>query len=118
MEENFKYFTNSLNKYAEFSGKESRKSYWMFYLFYLVISIVLGFVSSWLSIIFALGMMVPSLSMGARRLHDTGRSGWWQLIALIPLIGIIVLIVFLAQPSKDSELTSEPSPQDAEPVEQ
>jgi len=84
----------------------------MFYLFYLVISIVLGFVSSWLSIIFALGMIVPSLSMGARRLHDTGRSGWWQLIALIPLIGIIVLIVFLAQPSKDSDLVMDTAEQE------
>lgn len=112
MEENFKYFTNALNNYAVFEGKESRKSYWMFILFYFVISIVLTIVSDWLSLLYALGMMVPSMSIAARRLHDTGRSGWWQLIALIPLIGIIVLIVFLAQPSKEADVIMDSAEQE------
>lgn len=61
--------------------------------------------------LYSLAVLIPSLAVGARRLHDTGRSGWWQLIALIPFVGVIILIVFLAsgsQPGKnqyDSELT-------------
>ncbi|WP_351010611.1 DUF805 domain-containing protein [Shewanella sp. S1-58-MNA-CIBAN-0166] len=54
-----------------------------------------------ISAIVSLALLVPSLSIAARRLHDTGRSGWWQLILLIPIIGLIVLIVFLAQDSHD-----------------
>ncbi|GAC19978.1 inner membrane protein yhaH [Paraglaciecola arctica BSs20135] len=55
-----------------------------------------------ISMIFGLALLVPSISIAARRLHDTGRTGWWQLIALIPLIGIIILIVFLVQDSHDT----------------
>jgi uncharacterized membrane protein YhaH (DUF805 family) len=54
-----------------------------------------------ISAIVSLALLVPSLSIAARRLHETGRSGWWQLILLIPIIGLIVLIVFLAQDSHD-----------------
>jgi uncharacterized membrane protein YhaH (DUF805 family) len=53
------------------------------------------------SIIFGLMIFVPSISIGARRLHDTGRSGWWQLVYLVPLIGLIVMIFFLAQDGHD-----------------
>ena len=74
----------------------------MFFLFYFIIYITLAIVDSligtmFLALIFALAMLVPSISIAARRLHDTGRSGWWQLISLIPLIGAIVLIVFLGE---------------------
>ena len=61
--------------------------------------------------IFMLATLVPSLAVGARRLHDTGRSGWWQLLVLIPLIGVIVLIVFWASKGSDSENTYGPAPQ-------
>lgn len=96
------FYIDALKKYADFSGRARRKEYWMFILCNLIISIALGIVdqvlgTALLSFIYALAMIVPSISVAARRLHDTGRSGWWQLIALVPLIGIIVLIVFLAQ---------------------
>ena len=101
------YFIGALKKYADFTGRARRKEYWMFFLFYIifyigtiVIDAVLG--TGFISIIFSLGLMVPSLSIAARRLHDTGRTGWWQLIVLIPLVGFIILIVFLAQDGHDA----------------
>jgi uncharacterized membrane protein YhaH (DUF805 family) len=57
-------------------------------------------VSSALSGLFSLATLLPSIAAAARRLHDTNRSGWWQLIVLVPVVGIIVLIVFLAQEGK------------------
>ncbi|PIP79125.1 MAG: hypothetical protein COW84_10125 [Gammaproteobacteria bacterium CG22_combo_CG10-13_8_21_14_all_40_8] len=101
-----KFFLDALNKYADFTGKTNRQQYWIFILFYIIIYIGLLVVDNvlgtyLLSLIFALGMLVPSISIATRRLHDTNRSGWWQLIALVPLVGIVVLMVFLAQESKE-----------------
>ncbi len=98
------YFMDAIKRYAEFSGRARRKQYWMFILFYFIFSIVVSIVDSilgtaFLGMIFGLAMLVPSLAIGARRLHDTGRTGWWQLIYLVPLIGLIVMIVFLVQDS-------------------
>lgn len=100
------YFLDALKKYTDFSGRATRTQYWMFVLFYLIFYIVLASID-WLlgTLIFALiltfALAIPSMSLAARRLHDTGRSGWWQLISLIPLIGIIVLLVFLVQDSHE-----------------
>ena len=101
------YFIGALKKYADFKGRARRKEYWMFTLIYIILYAVLTGVGiaaglEFLTVIFALGMLVPSISIGARRLHDTGRSGWWQLLNLIPLLGSIVLIVFLAQDSHEN----------------
>lgn len=87
------------NKYVDFSGRASRSEYWWFVLFVFLGSFVLSIFSFWLNVIFLLVTLLPQLAAASRRLHDTGRSGWWQLIGLIPLIGFIVLIVFLAQES-------------------
>lgn len=100
------YFIGALKKYADFTGRARRKEYWMFFLFIVIFSVVVGIVDgmlgiSVLSLIYGLALLIPSLSIGARRLHDTGRTGWWQLISLIPVIGSIVLIVFYVQDSHD-----------------
>ncbi len=86
------------NQYADFNGRTGRKAFWMFVLVSFLISFVLSVLDGVLGtvffgVIFSLGVLVPSIAITARRLHDTGKSGWWQLIGLIPFIGTIILIV-------------------------
>lgn len=85
------------SKYVDFSGRAGRSEYWWFVLFVVVGSSVLSLFSFWLNLLFVLGTLLPSVAAASRRLHDTGRSGWWQLVGLIPVIGFVVLIVLLAQ---------------------
>ena len=100
------HFIGAFKKYADFTGRARREEYWMFILFYMIFYIVLGVVDSLigtiaLTAIYSLVLLVPSISIAARRLHDTSRSGWWQLIILIPLLGVIILLVFLVLDSHD-----------------
>lgn len=118
------WFLMALKKYATFSGRSRRSEYWYYVLFYLIIAIVLALIDrsagtlmgdrgvGVLGGIFALAMLLPSLAVGARRLHDTGRTGWWQLIALIPLIGAIVLLVFYVQDSHPGSNQYGPNPKE------
>ncbi len=90
-----------LKKYAVFSGRARRKEYWMYLLISFVISLSLGFVdkllgTAFFSIAYGLAVFIPGFAVTVRRLHDTGRSGWWILIGFIPFIGLIVLLVFTA----------------------
>ena len=89
-----------LKKYVDFNGVASRSEFWWFILFVFIVAVVLGWASPLLANIFGLAMLLPELAVGARRLHDTGRSGWWQLLLLLPVIGLIILIVFWVQESK------------------
>ena len=114
------WYLEVLKKYAVFSGRARRKEYWMFVLFSCIIAFVLGVVggifTADIGILFALvlpywlAVLLPSLAVGVRRLHDTGRSGWWSLIASVPIIGPIVLLVFMAQDSHASENQYGPNP--------
>lgn len=102
------YYKEVIKKYAVFKGRARRKEYWMFGLFNFIISIgltIIGYTLGLtigsgdnkveiLSTIYTLFVLIPSLAVSIRRLHDTNRSGWWLLIALIPIVGAIVLIVF------------------------
>jgi uncharacterized membrane protein YhaH (DUF805 family) len=102
-----------IKKYADFNGRASRSEYWWFFLFVVLVSMLLGFVSNLLSGLFCLAMLVPSIAAATRRLHDTNRSGWWQLIGLIPIIGFIVMIVFLAQQGQAGANEHGPAPGEA-----
>ncbi|MFF0381639.1 DUF805 domain-containing protein [Streptomyces sp. NPDC004286] len=98
------WYVDVLKKYAVFSGRARRQEYWMFVLFNLIISIVLSILDNALDInilgsIYTLAVLLPSIAVAVRRLHDTGRSGWWLLLVLT-LIGAIVVIVFLALEGK------------------
>jgi len=91
-----------LERYAKFDGRAGRPEFWWYFLAGLIISValnILGQVSSILvilSLVYALAVLVPGLAVGVRRLHDTGKSGWFLLLGLIPCAGFIILIVFFA----------------------
>lgn len=103
-----KWFLTVLRNYADFNGRARRTEYWMFTLFNMIFAIFAivadnafgltfdaeGF--GFLYLFYILAMLIPSLAVGVRRLHDTGKSGWMMLIALIPLIGSIWLLVLFA----------------------
>ncbi len=93
------------SKYADFSGRASRSEYWWYFLFIVLAGALLSSLSTKLGGVFYLATLLPSLAAASRRLHDTGRSGWWQLICLVPLIGLIVLLVFLTQKGSDATAT-------------
>jgi len=93
------------SKYADFNGRAARPELWYFVLFVCLVHLVMRIIETIvptighiLIIVFLLGTIVPMLAVGARRLHDVDKSGWLQLIQIIPLIGIIALIYFWAQP--------------------
>ncbi len=83
------------NKFADFNGRAKLPEYWWFALFCFLGAIVLEVASSYLSWAFSLATLIPSLAAGARRLHDTNKSGWFQLLWLIPILGWIAMIYFL-----------------------
>lgn len=90
------WYLGPLRKYTDFAGRAGRKEYWLFLLWHLAIIVVLSSLSNVLYYLYALGTLIPSFAVGVRRLHDTNRSGWWLLVSVVPFIGFIVMIVFLA----------------------
>ena len=114
-----------LKKYAVFSGRAQRKEYWMFVLFNIIFSILCGVIDGVLGTfdpkvgigvvggIYALAVLLPSIAVGVRRLHDTSRSGWWLLIAFLPIIGPLVLIIFFVRDSVEGDNDYGPNPKAA-----
>jgi uncharacterized membrane protein YhaH (DUF805 family) len=89
------------SKYADFSGRASREEFWYFALFTLLGSLVLNMLDNTASLVFSLMTLIPSTAAASRRLHDTNRSGWLQLLWLVPLIGWIVVTYFLVQQARE-----------------
>lgn len=107
---------SALTQYATFSGRARRSEYWFFYLAVTIAMIVASVLDQALGLnyvlygVVALALLLPNLATAARRLHDTNRSGWWLLIGLVPLVGAIVLLVFLVQDSTPGVNQYGPSP--------
>ena len=89
------------SKYANFNGRACRSEYWWFVLFSVLASAASNLLGDAISGLLALALLLPSIAVGARRLHDTNRSGWLQLLWFIPLIGWIILIYWAVQAPKD-----------------
>jgi uncharacterized membrane protein YhaH (DUF805 family) len=116
-----KRYIEVMRKYAVFSGRAQRQEYWMFVLFNVIIVLFLGIIDemadsdfessrSTLTTLYVLATLIPFLAVGVRRLHDTGRSGWWMLIGVIPIIGAIVLLIFAVRDSQPTDNKYGPNP--------
>lgn len=103
------WYLQVLRKYAVFSGRARRMEYWYFVLFNFIIGVILGVIDYMMGTysaraglgllggVYSLAVLIPSLAVTVRRLHDIGRSGWWLLIGLVPIVGPIVLLIFAVQ---------------------
>lgn len=97
--------------YANFSGRATRSEFWWFWLFYTLVIVALSLVAAAIApggggsiafigiAAFAIGSIIPIIAVTVRRLHDTGRSGWWLLLGFVPLVGGLILLFFYLQPS-------------------
>lgn len=110
------WYLEVLKKYTVFTGRARRTEYWMFVLFNIIISFLLGLIEGMMGGVGVIGtlygllVLIPGIAVTVRRLHDTDRSGWWLLIALIPLIGGIVLLIFMIQDSNSGQNQYGPNP--------
>ena len=119
------WYLQVLKKYAVFSGRARRREYWFFFLFNIIISIVLSVIDATIgtfsptsgvglrSGVYGLAVISPSIAVGVRRLHDIDRTGWWLLIAFVPLIGVLVLLVFALLPGTAGDNKYGPDPKAA-----
>jgi len=120
------WYLKVLKNYAGFSGRARRQEYWFFVLFNFIITLALIFVDAFigtlnpqtgmgvLSGLYSLAVFIPTFAVTVRRLHDTSRTGWWLLIAFIPLIGAIVLLVFMFLDSASGTNEYGPDPKGAQ----
>ena len=119
------WYLEVLKKYSVFSGRARRKEYWLYSLFSLIIALVLGFIDGAAGLadaqsgygplggLYTLAVLIPSIAVSVRRLHDTDHSGWWLFIVLVPLIGAIVLLIFMVRDSQQGQNQYGPNPKEA-----
>lgn len=119
-----KYFLYCLQHYADFTGRARRSEYWYFVLFNFIVSILIGLSLGviagllnvpalvYLAYLWSLAVFIPSLAVSVRRLHDIGRSGWWLLLSLIPLVGAIILIIWYCTDSQPGANQYGPNPKE------
>ncbi len=105
------WYIEAWKKYAVFNGRAGRQEYWYFVLFNILVNILLAIVAGLIGAeigmgllgLYTLAALIPGLAVSVRRLHDTNRSGWWLFITMVPVIGPIVLLMFLLQGSQTDE---------------
>ncbi|MEY3480675.1 MAG: hypothetical protein RIQ71_1450 [Verrucomicrobiota bacterium] len=118
------WYLDAWKNYATFQGRAPRKAFWMFLLFNIIAIVALTVVEGLIGLrgeggygilsgLYSLAVILPALALAVRRLHDTGRSGWWILIGLVPAIGGIILIVFYALDSQPGTNQYGPNPKGA-----
>lgn len=88
------YYLGALKKYTGWTGRANRREFWYFTLFSFIISIILGWVGQAISSLYSLLVLLPSIAIGMRRLHDIGKSGWYLLLVFVPIIGWLILLYF------------------------
>jgi uncharacterized membrane protein YhaH (DUF805 family) len=115
-------YVGVLRKYAAFEGRARPSEYWYFVLFNFIVSLVLNVTDIVIGVhssaaglgilggLYALAVFLPSLAVSVRRLHDTGRSGWWIFIGIVPVIGMIVLLIFMVTDGNSQVNAYGPSP--------
>ena len=121
----FDFMMLPLKRYADFSGRARRMEYWMFWVLNIIVSVVaaiidlvlgtstiIGGAAGAASALAGLALLIPGLAVTVRRLHDTDKSGWWFFIILIPLIGFIVLLVFMFQSGTSGDNKYGPNPKE------
>jgi uncharacterized membrane protein YhaH (DUF805 family) len=117
------WYLDAWKNYFTFTGRSRRKAYWVFFVFNVLATILANLIDNILgltgqgvygpvSTLYALAVFLPGLALAIRRLHDTGRSGWWMLLGFIPLLGWIVLLIFFVTDSQPGSNPYGPNPKD------
>ncbi len=116
------WYLKAVRNFLDFKTRAQRKEYWFYVLFYILFAIVASMIDNFFGManpetgagpiymIYALVFLVPTIAVAVRRLHDTGRTGWWLLIAFLPVIGAIVLLVFYCLDSQPGDNKYGPNP--------
>jgi uncharacterized membrane protein YhaH (DUF805 family) len=89
------WYLDVLKNYADFDGRAGREEFWYFILFNILINLFLLATHNWLWAIYTLSVLIPCIAVSVRRLHDTSHSGWWVLIAVVPVLGFVFLFLML-----------------------
>lgn len=116
------WYKDAFIRFTDFQGRSQREAFWFFLLFHLLVAFALGFVDGllglggFLGFIYALIALVPSAALTVRRLHDMGRSGWFILLALLPGIGMVILLIMAAIDSEDGSNEWGPNPKHSGPA--
>lgn len=122
------WYLKCLKQYFDFSGRARRKEYWLFCLFNVIIAYILSVIDSAIGLTFPVGIVelgilgviyslllfIPGLAVCVRRLHDIGKSGWFYLIGLIPLVGAIILLIWFCKEGEHKTNKWGPDPKNIE----